>query len=50
MKNLDLSMSILTKNNYKIIGDKPKKGAHGKPVIFLHPSGFDGTLIELQEE
>ena len=43
-------MNILTKNNYKIIGDNPKIGAHGKPVIFLHPSGFDGTLIELQEE
>ena len=50
VKNLDLSMNILTKNNYKIIGDKPKIGAHGKSVIFLHPSGFDGTLIELQEE
>ncbi|MEE2621871.1 MAG: methylmalonyl-CoA epimerase, partial [Pseudomonadota bacterium] len=28
----------------------PKIGAHGKPVIFLHPSNFDGTLIELQQE
>ena len=50
VKNLELSINILMKNNYKIIGDNPKIGAHGKPVIFLHPSGFDGTLIELQEE
>ena len=28
----------------------PTIGAHGKPIIFLHPSNFDGTLIELQEE
>lgn len=24
-------------------------GAHGKPVLFLHPKDFDGTLIELEE-
>lgn len=27
----------------------PKIGAHGNPVIFLHPKDFDGTLIELEE-
>ena len=30
-------------------GGKPKIGAHGKPVIFLHPKDFLGTLIELEE-
>ena len=51
VKNLELAISNLIKNNYKLIGDKiPKIGAHGKPVIFLHPSNFDGTLIELQQE
>ncbi|HHV67507.1 MAG TPA: methylmalonyl-CoA epimerase, partial [Ochrobactrum intermedium] len=24
-------------------------GAHGKPVLFLHPKDFNGTLIELEE-
>lgn len=30
-------------------GGSPKIGAHGLPVIFLHPKDFDGTLIELEE-
>lgn len=34
----------------RILGDgEPKPGAHGKPVLFLHPKDFDGTLIELEE-
>ena len=28
---------------------EPRPGAHGNPVIFLHPKDFDGTLIELEE-
>ena len=27
----------------------PKTGAHGKPVLFLHPKDFCGTLVELEE-
>ncbi len=30
-------------------GDQPETGAHGKPVLFLHPKDFCGTLIELEE-
>lgn len=30
-------------------GGEPKIGAHGKPVIFLHPKDFLGTLIELEQ-
>lgn len=34
----------------RVLGDgQPKTGAHGLPVIFLHPKDFDGTLIELEE-
>ena len=34
----------------RILGDgEPKIGAHGRPVIFLHPKDFAGTLIELEE-
>ena len=34
----------------KVNGEaEPKIGAHGKPVIFLHPKDFNGTLIELEE-
>ncbi len=30
-------------------GGEPKLGAHGKPVIFLHPKDFCGTLVELEQ-
>ncbi len=30
-------------------GGEPKIGAHGKPVLFLHPKDFFGTLIELEQ-
>ena|ERR1051326_4019877 len=34
----------------RILGDgEPKLGAHDKPVLFLHPKDFCGTLIELEE-
>jgi methylmalonyl-CoA/ethylmalonyl-CoA epimerase len=34
----------------RILGDgEPHPGAHGKPVLFLHPKDFLGTLIELEE-
>ena len=34
----------------RVVGEgEPKIGAHGKPVIFLHPKDFNGTLIELEE-
>ena len=34
----------------RILGDgEPREGAHGKPVLFLHPKDFLGTLLELEE-
>ncbi|SHJ46768.1 methylmalonyl-CoA epimerase [Aureimonas altamirensis DSM 21988] len=34
----------------RVLGDgKPRIGAHGNPVLFLHPADFLGTLIELEE-
>ncbi len=34
----------------RIIGSgEPKIGAHGKPVLFLHPKDFCGTLVELEQ-
>jgi len=34
----------------RVLGDgDPKIGAHGKPVLFLHPKDFFGTLIELEQ-
>ena len=34
----------------RVLGDgEPQPGAHGKPVLFLHPKDFCGTLIELEQ-
>jgi methylmalonyl-CoA/ethylmalonyl-CoA epimerase len=34
----------------RVLGDgEPRTGAHGKPVLFLHPKDFLGTLIELEQ-
>jgi methylmalonyl-CoA/ethylmalonyl-CoA epimerase len=34
----------------RVLGDgEPKTGAHGKPVLFLHPKDFNGTLVELEQ-
>ncbi|MEQ1770494.1 MAG: methylmalonyl-CoA epimerase [Devosia sp.] len=40
----------LTEGGARVLGDgTPKLGAHGLPVLFVHPRDFDGTLIELEE-
>ena len=34
----------------RVLGDgNPKIGAHGKPVLFLHPKDFNGTLVEIEQ-
>ena len=34
----------------RVLGDgEPKTGAHGRPVLFLHPKGSQGTLVELEQ-
>ena len=41
----------LKSKNIRILGDGvPRIGAHNKPVVFLHPKDFYGTLIELEQE
>ena len=40
----------LVNDGARVIGDgEPRTGAHGNPVLFLHPKDFCGTLIELEE-
>ena len=40
----------LSAKGARILGSgEPKIGAHGKPVLFLHPKDFNGTLIELEQ-
>jgi methylmalonyl-CoA/ethylmalonyl-CoA epimerase len=40
----------LKRQGARVLGDgEPKTGAHGKPVLFLHPKDFCGTLVELEQ-
>ncbi|NRG18686.1 methylmalonyl-CoA epimerase [Rhizobiales bacterium] len=40
----------LKEQGARVLGDgEPKIGAHGKPVLFLHPKDFNGTLVELEQ-
>ena len=41
---------LLKAQGARVLGDgEPKNGAHGKPVLFLHPKDFCGTLVELEQ-
>ena len=40
----------LVASGARVLGDgEPRIGAHGKPVLFLHPKDFCGTLIEIEQ-
>ncbi|XP_073443009.1 methylmalonyl-CoA epimerase, mitochondrial isoform X1 [Dendrobates tinctorius] len=43
------AMSDLRQKNIRLLSEEPKTGAHGKPVVFLHPKDCDGVLVELEE-
>ena len=48
--DIGLAADRLKKRGMRILGDgKPKIGAHGNPVLFLHPKDAFGTLIELEQ-
>lgn len=48
--DIEAAAKRLADHGARILGDgRPKTGAHGKPVLFLHPGDFCGTLIELEE-
>ncbi|UWU80834.1 methylmalonyl-CoA epimerase [Bradyrhizobium huanghuaihaiense] len=44
------SRDTLVKEGARVLGDGvPKLGAHGKPVLFLHPKDFSGALVEIEQ-
>ena len=48
--NIRAARDHLMASGARVLGDgEPKTGAHGTPVMFLHPKDFCGTLIELEE-
>ncbi len=49
VEDMKASLKELQEAGLRVLGDGiPKTGAHGKPVIFLHPKDFSGVLIELE--
>ena len=48
VEELESAVSRLTADGYRVLG-KPKIGAHGLPVVFLHPKDFGGVLMELEQ-
>ena len=50
VRDIFSALDVLQAKGMRVLGDgKPKEGAHGKPVLFLHPKDFCGTLIELEQ-
>jgi methylmalonyl-CoA/ethylmalonyl-CoA epimerase len=50
VENIHIARDKLRDEGVRVLGDgEPKMGAHGKPVLFLHPKDFCGTLIEIEE-
>ncbi|XP_034047924.1 methylmalonyl-CoA epimerase, mitochondrial [Thalassophryne amazonica] len=48
--DIKAAISDLKAKNIRTLSAEPRIGAHGKPVIFLHPKDCDGVLVELEEE
>ena len=50
VEDIRAARDALRAGGARILGDgEPKIGAHGKPVLFLHPKDFAGTLVELEQ-
>ena len=50
VKDIIAAREQLKASGARVLGDgEPKIGAHDKPVLFLHPKDFAGTLIELEQ-
>ena len=48
--DIEMARDRMKAQGARVLGDgEPKIGAHGKPVLFLHPKDFFGTLIELEQ-
>lgn len=50
VEDIESEIKRLTKEGFKMIHEKPKKGADNKLIAFLHPKATNGVLIELCQE
>ncbi len=50
VEDIQAARDKLVAEGARVLGNgEPKTGAHGKPVLFLHPKDFCGTLVELEQ-
>ena len=50
VEDLEAARAHLEARGARVLGDgRPRIGAHGKPVLFLHPKDLCGTLVELEQ-
>ncbi len=48
--DIEAAIETLRAAGMRVLGDgRPKIGAHGRPVVFLHPKDCFGTLVELEQ-
>lgn len=47
--DINAAIADLKAKNIRTLSAEPRIGAHGKPVMFLHPKDCDGVLVELEE-
>lgn len=50
VEDIIVTRDMLMREGARVLGDGiPKIGAHGKPVLFLHPKDFSGALVEIEQ-
>lgn len=49
VQDINAAIVDLKAKNIRTLSAEPRIGAHGKPVMFLHPKDCDGVLVELEE-
>jgi methylmalonyl-CoA/ethylmalonyl-CoA epimerase len=47
--DVDRAIADLLARGIKLLSKEAKIGAHGKPVVFLHPADMNGVLLELEK-
>ena len=50
MNDIHAAVADVKSKNIRCLSPEPRIGAHGKPVMFLHPKDCNGVLVELEQE
>jgi len=49
VSDINAAVKQMKERNIRCLNEEPKIGAHGKPVVFLHPKDCGGVLVELEQ-